>query len=160
MNTDIIIARLVLLLLATAGYLLIAALITKFAPVKLNQMAIGMSSVGEAVSSFLAGVIAVPVTIVAILLLLFTVVGWPVVIELFGIFLVLSQLAIPVVGVVVGGKLLPRSASFIQMMIGILLIQFVIALIPGIGELVWFIAFCLTAGAALRAKNALMQAGK
>ncbi|WKZ31046.1 MAG: hypothetical protein QY318_04370 [Candidatus Dojkabacteria bacterium] len=157
MNTDLLIARTIIVLTSTVGYLFIAALLWKFAPVKLKVMSDKLGGLSEAVSSLIVGLIAIPVAIVAAIMFLFTFVGWPVVLIMLGFFIVFTQICFPVVGYSLGRRVVPKAQIFWQMAAGILLLE-LIALIPAVGEFIWFVVFCLTIGAAFRMKGQFMSA--
>lgn len=156
-NMDLFWARTALVLLSTIGYMIIAALVWKFAPVKLRQISMKLNSTGDIFSSLFVGFITIPIAIVTVIFLLFTFFGWPIILILFGFFIVFTQIATPVIGYVVGAKVMKKSDIVFQMFIGILILQ-LITLLPVIGEFVYFVTFCLVVGAAIRAKNAVMQA--
>lgn len=137
------------------GTIALGLFLLKAMPVKIYRTYERMNQTGEVGSSFVIGLLAVPVSIIIGLLLLVSVIGIPILGFLATVAALAKMLTVPIVGLTLGRKLVSTFSEEdhpnLAMIIGVLLLS-LLKLIPFVGVIVSIIVFCVGIGALIRMK--------
>lgn len=135
------------------GFIILGIFILRFAPVKVNSSLWMMENFSETGKSFGIGFVALPAILIIGLILGVTIIGIPLLLFLFGTFLAISMMCIPLVGIRLGKAILGLSSIkdryYLSLVIGIIILAVLMA-IPYVGAFVNMIVFMLGIGAMIR----------
>lgn len=147
------IARLVLIVVNTLGFTILGYLIYKYAPKRLEQTVQNLTGLNQSLTSLGVGVVAIPTAVFVMILLAFTVIGWPLLGFLAALWGLLSTLVVPVMGLWLGIQIFKLFKSDIKggwaILLGVFVIQ-IVKFIPCLGALMVVIFYLMGMGALLR----------
>lgn len=156
--------RLIAFLLITTGFILLGLFIQRLAPVKLAAVTKEMETPRSALISFAVGWVGFFVLLVIGFFLALSVVGWPILIVMVGLGLIVKVSILPIVGSHVGTNLfqlvnVKKPSSSWSLTVGVVFLQ-LLSLIPCLGFLIDVAVFGVGLGALFLMKYRMLWGEK